>query len=69
MLDVSQYSETSSRRRLQRGPPPQPNDGGSSGGGESLSTATGIGLSGAYIYNALDGDNLDAVEQEYDTLD
>jgi len=41
----------------------------SSGGVEALSTASGIGLSGAYIYNALAGGNVDAVENEGDTLD
>lgn len=34
-----------------------------------LGTASGIALTGAYIFNALDGNNLDAVEQEGDTLD
>lgn len=47
------------------------NSGGGSGGGgaEVLGTAVGIALSGGYIYNALAGGNLDAVENEADTLD
>ena len=39
------------------------------GGGEALSTAAGIAISGGYIYNALAGGNVDAVEFEGDTLD
>jgi len=39
------------------------------GSGEVLSTAAGIGLSGGYIYNALAGGNVDAVENEGMTLD
>ena len=34
-----------------------------------MQTASGIALSGGYIYNALDGSNADAVENEGDTLD
>lgn len=53
--------------------PPPPGDGsgggGGGGGGESLGTAAGIGLSGGYIFNALAGGNVDAVENEGMTLD
>jgi hypothetical protein len=42
---------------------------GSSGGREANATAGGIALSGMYIYNALDGNNSDAVESELKTLD
>ena len=35
----------------------------------NIATASGVSVSGALIYNALDGDNLDAVEQEWYTLD
>lgn len=78
MLDLVDYTITDSRRRLQPPPchpnctGPGPDDGGNSGGGggaEALGTAAGIGLSGAYIFNALDGNNTDAVESEGDTLD
>jgi len=44
--------------------------GGMVGGmGEALSTSAGISLTGAYIYNALAGGNVDAVENEGATLD
>jgi len=47
------------------------NGGGSSGGGSAvaLTTASGIALTGGIIYNALAGGNVDAVENELDTLD
>ena len=32
-------------------------------------TASGVYLTGAWLFNALDGDNLDAVEQEARSLD
>ena len=38
--------------------------GGAPGGGGALNTMAAIGLSGGYIYNALDGANRDAVEYE-----
>ena len=57
--------EASAKQRGRGGGP-----GGSGGGApEALGTASGIGLSGAYIYNALAGGNVDAVENEGDTLD
>jgi hypothetical protein len=43
--------------------------GGSRGEREANATAAGIALSGMYIYNALDGNNADAVESELTTLD
>ena len=57
-----------------RGPPP---DGeGGKGGGPSGSrsddpsaTASGVYITGAWLFNALDGNNLDAVEQEARSLD
>lgn len=61
---------TSGGRRLTNHPPGgggMPPSGG--GGGEKLTTAAGIGLSGGYIYNALAGGNVDAVENEIATLD
>lgn len=39
------------------------------GGGDALATCSGVALTGGLIYNALDGDNLDAVQEEYATLD
>jgi len=39
------------------------------GGGEPLGTAAGIALTGGYIYNALAGGNVDAVENEGRSLD
>ena len=73
---------TSTRRELRHGGThsgPPPNSGGSSSSGSSTSsggassdtiaTSSGIGLSGAYIYNALAAGNADAVETEADTLD
>ena len=58
-----------------RGPPPDggsggrggSSSGGSGGGGMSRSedpnaTASGVYLTGAWLFNALDGNNLDAVE-------
>lgn len=39
------------------------------GAREQLATASGIALSGGYIYNSLAGGNLDAVETEAKTLD
>jgi len=76
MHSSSGYVESRRRRELQppachpncTGPP----DGGSGGGttgGEALATAAGIMLTGSYMYNALDGSNADAVENEGDTLD
>jgi len=37
--------------------------------GSNLGTTAGIAVSGGLIFNALDGNNLDAVENEGDTLD
>jgi hypothetical protein len=39
------------------------------GGGSPLGTASGIALSGAQIFNGLDGNGLDAVQNEYRSLD
>lgn len=61
-------------------PKPKPSGGGTggqsggggmggSGAGEPLGTAAGIALTGAYIYNALAGGNVDAVENEGKSLD
>ena len=36
---------------------------------DDIATAAGIMLTGAYMYNALDGNNRDAVENEIGTLD
>ena len=50
--------------------PPRPSDGGMGGGSrDPLGTAAGIALTGAYIFNALGGGNVDAVETEVTTLD
>ena len=38
-------------------------------GGDSIATTDGVGLSGAYIFNALQADNKDAVENEKSFLD
>lgn len=38
-------------------------------GGDPIATASGIALSGAYIYNSLNADNYDAVEAETNVLD
>ena len=43
--------------------------GGTGGGPEPLGTAAGVALSGGYIYNALAGGNVDAVENEGQSLD
>ena len=46
--------------------------GGGSGGPRSTdpnATASGVYISGGWLFNALDGDNLDAYEQEARTLD
>ena len=43
--------------------------GGGGAGGANLSTVAAISLSGTYIFNALDGNNRDAVEYEVATLD
>ena len=52
MNSESDYEFLDSRRMLQ---PPR-NGGGMGGGGrEKLGTASGIALSGGYIFNALDG--------------
>jgi len=76
MNAVSDYSLNGDRRILQaeqsektgwfRDDPPSMEGGG---GGEVLGTSAGIALSGGYIYNALAGGNVDAVENEGDTLD
>ena len=54
---------------LQNRPPRGGGGGGSGGtsgrgGAEALGTAAGITLTGGYIYNALSGGNVDAVEYE-----
>ena len=75
MHSSSGYVESRRRRELQP-PACHPNCSGSGGsssgggtGGEALATAAGIMLTGSYMYNALDGGNADAVENEGDTLD
>ena len=45
------------------------NEGGGGGGDVELGTAAGIAITGGYIFNALDGQNRDAVENEGDGLD
>ena len=69
MNPVSQYTllEGSNSRLLQGNNPPPPNRNG--GGGEPLSTASGIALSGGYIYNSLAAGNLDAIDNEAVNLD
>ena len=68
MHESTVWTDNDARRVLQ--PPGPPNGGGGSGYSSSpLGTTAGIGLSGGLIYNALDGNNLDAVENEGDTLD
>ena len=80
MNAFSDYELISSRRMLQSeqpsekfgwfGPDDPPAGGmGGGGGGEELGTAVGIALTGGYIFNALAGGNVDAVENEGDTLD
>ena len=69
MNSASNYVLNSDRRMLQRGQGPPPNGGGNGppsggGGGQPLNTAAGITLTGGYIYNALSGGNVDAVEFE-----
>ena len=67
MNAASGYQTLSSRRRELQKPR---RDGGGNGGfapmgsGEPLGTAAGITLTGGYIYNALSGGNVDAVEYE-----
>ena len=39
------------------------------GGADPLGTAAGIAITGGYIYNALAGGNIDAVENEGKSLD
>ena len=50
-------------RRMLQPPECHPNCTGG-GSGTALSTAAGIALTGGYIYNALAGGNVDAVESE-----
>ncbi len=77
MLPESKYTDgAAGGRRLQTKKPPKgsgggsgPPSGGGGGGGAPLSTASGIALSGMYIYNSLAGGNVDAVEDEIKTLD
>ena len=57
MHSSSQWTENDDRRVLQKV------------GRESISTSAGIALSGGLIFNAIDGNNLDAVENEGTTLD
>ena len=69
MNSASNYVLNSDRRMLQPGQGPPPNGGGNGppsggGGGQPLNTAAGITLTGGYIYNALSGGNVDAVEFE-----
>lgn len=42
---------------------------GGGGGAEALGTASGIAFTGGYIFNSLAAGNLDAVENEANTLD
>ena len=53
------------------GPPPdgQGGPGGPMDGNDPLATASGIYITGAVLFNALDGDQMDAVQEEYRTLD
>ena len=81
MHSSSNYVDNSGGRRLTGHPPPDggdqppPPDGGDTSGStdggsfDALGTAAGIALSGAYIYNAIAGGNVDAVENEGYTLD
>lgn len=66
------WNYISARRMLQppschpncTGPGPDGGGGGGGGSGTPLTTAAGIALTGGYIYNALAGGNVDAVESE-----
>ena len=46
-----------------------PPSGGGGGTFDPLGSVAGLGLTGTYIFNALAGGNVDAVEFEGDTLD
>ena len=85
MHSSSDYTLTTTRRRdLQPSGPPSGGSGSGPPSGDStapsgdtssgsvggaLETAAGIALTGGYIFNALAGGNVDAVEYEADTLD
>jgi len=67
-----QEYEASDRRLRQPpggGPPGGGGDGGDGGGPSTLATCSGIALTGGAIFNGLAGGNVDAVENELDTLD
>ena len=63
MMSGTGYTEntTDAVRMLQPPGPPGPVS--------QLSTASGVAISGAMIFNALAAENLDAVENEWVTLD
>ena len=61
MMDGTGYTEYTSNGEDTNPPPPGPPS--------QLTTASGIAISGANIFNALAAGNLDAVENEWVTLD
>lgn len=75
MHESVDYALISERRRRLQGPPPDGGDDGDDGDDDSSSdavdynsTASGIAFTGGYIFNALAGGNVDAVETELETL-
>jgi hypothetical protein len=74
MLTTLNYNEPTSRRLLQNleQPPachPNCTGGGGSGSFSSMSTMSGIAITGGSIFNGLAGGNVDAIESELDTMD
>ena len=62
----SDYKEYTSRRLLQ---PPPPGGGGGGGSMSTMTTMSGLAVTGGAIFNGLAGGNVDALENEVDTLD
>lgn len=76
MSSLISYTESTARRlraTLTQGPPPPsggpPDTNGGTSSGSSMTTMSGIALTGGSIFNGLAGGNVDAVEGEIDTLD
>lgn len=72
----SDYHEPTARRLRSSHPPPPPPDGGGDSGGDSgggsmssLDTTSGIAITGGAIFNGLAGGDVDAIENEIDTMD